>query len=130
MIQPRKSRPPYRRAHYRNGAGSARKEYCTLRGVNFVLGIMYLPLTRRPGHSLSVPVGYELYLKAPQAQSLNVPYQSCSQLARAILDFVAEQLPGCSIRSLADGAMPPRTMSGSCPRQPCRGTFPDQRQAL
>src|SRR5262249_19205429 len=53
--------------------------------------------------SLSVPVGCELYLKAPQAQSLNVPYQSRSQLARAILDFVAEQVPGRAIRSLADG---------------------------
>ena len=90
-------------ARYRNGAGSARQEYRTLRGVNFVLGIMHIPLTRWPGHYLSVPVGCELYLKEPQAQSLNVPYQSRSQLARAILDFVAEQLPGRSIRSLADG---------------------------
>lgn len=71
--------------------------------MNFVLGIMHIPLTRWPGHCLSVPVGCELYLKEPQAQSLNVPYQSRSQLARAILDCVAEQLPGRSIRSLADG---------------------------
>jgi hypothetical protein len=90
-------------ARYRNGAGSARQEYRTLRGVNFVLGIMHIPLTRWPGHSLSVPIGCELYLKAPQAQTLNVPYQSRSQLARAILDFVAEQVPGRPIRSLADG---------------------------
>jgi hypothetical protein len=90
-------------ARYRNGAGSARQEYRTLRGVNFVLGIMHIPLQRWPGHCLSVPVGCELYLKAPQAHTLNVPYQSRSQLARTILDFVAEQLPGRSIRSLADG---------------------------
>ena len=90
-------------ARYRNGAGSARQEYRTLRGLNFVLGIMHIPLTRWPGHCLSVPVGCELYLKAPQAQTLNVPYQSRSQLARAILDFVAEQVPGRPIRSLADG---------------------------
>jgi hypothetical protein len=90
-------------ARYRNGAGSARQEYRTLRGVNFVLGIMHIPLTRWPGHYLHVPVGCELYLKEPQAQTLNVPYQSRSQLARAMLDFVAEQLPGRSIRSLADG---------------------------
>jgi DDE superfamily endonuclease len=90
-------------ACYRNGAGSARQEYRTLRGVNFVLGIMHIPLQRWPGHCLSVPVGCELYLKAPQAHTLNVPYQSRSQLARTILDFVAEQLPGRSIRSLADG---------------------------
>jgi hypothetical protein len=90
-------------AHYRNGAGSARQEYRTLRGVNFVLGIMHIPLTRWPGHCLSVPVGCELYLKAPQAQQLNVPYRSRSQLARDILDFLAQQLPGRSLYALADG---------------------------
>jgi DDE superfamily endonuclease len=88
---------------YRNGAGSARQEYRTLRGLNFVLGIMRIPLKRWPGHSLSVPVGLELYLKPNQAKALNVPYRSRRQLARAILDFMAEQLPGRHIRRLADG---------------------------
>ncbi len=88
---------------YRNGAGSARQEYRTLRGLNFVLGIMPLPLKRWPGHSLSVPVGFELYLKPEQAHQLNVPYRSRSQLARDILDFAAEQLPGRHIRTVADG---------------------------
>jgi hypothetical protein len=90
-------------ARYRNGAGSARQEYRTLRGVNFVLGIMHIPLKRWPGHCLSVPVGGDLYLTEPQAHKLNVPYRSRSQLARDILDFMAEQLPGRPIRSLADG---------------------------
>jgi hypothetical protein len=90
-------------ARYRNGAGSARQEYRTLRGMNFVLGIMRIPLQRWPGHHLSVPVGCELYLKETQAHKLNVPSRSRSQLARDILDFVAQQLPGRSIRSLADG---------------------------
>lgn len=88
---------------YRNGAGSARQEYRTLRGLNFVLGIMPVPLKRWPGHSLSIPVGLELYLKAELAAQLQVPYRSRSQLARDILDFVAEQLPGRPLRSLADG---------------------------
>jgi DDE superfamily endonuclease len=88
---------------YRNGAGSARQEYRTLRGLNFVLGIMRIPLTRWPGHSLSVPIGLELYLKPDQAKALNMPYRSRSQLARDILDFMAEQVPGRPIRSLADG---------------------------
>jgi hypothetical protein len=90
-------------ARYRNGAGSARQEYRTLRGLNFVLGIMRIPLKRWPGHSLSIPVGLELYLKPEQAHKLNVPYRSRSQLARAILDFMAEQLPNRAMRSLADG---------------------------
>src|SRR6266581_7283203 len=88
---------------YRNGAGSARQEYRTLRGLNFVLGVMHLPLKRWPGHSLSIPVGLELSLKEPQAHKLNVPYRSRSQLARDILDFMAEQVPGRPIQSLADG---------------------------
>jgi DDE superfamily endonuclease/putative transposase ISC1217 len=88
---------------YRNGAGSARQEYRTLRGLNFVLGIMRIPLQRWPGHSLSVPIGLELYLKPAQATALNLPYRSRSQLARDILDFMAEQVPGRPIRSLADG---------------------------
>jgi len=90
-------------ARYRNGAGSARQEYRTLRGVNFVLGIMHIPLRRWPGHYLSVPVGCELYLKEAQAHQLHVPYRSRSQLARDILDFLAQQVPDRPIRSLADG---------------------------
>ena len=88
---------------YRNGAGSARQEYRTLRGVNVVLAIMRIPLQRWPGHSLSVPVGFELYLKPAQALKLNVPYRSRSQLAHDMLKFIAEQLPGRPLRSLADG---------------------------
>ena len=64
---------------------------------------MHVPLQRWPGHSLSVPIGLELYLKPPQATALNVPYRSRSQLAHTLLDCVAEQVPGRPIRSLADG---------------------------
>jgi DDE superfamily endonuclease/Archaeal putative transposase ISC1217 len=88
---------------YRHGAGSARQEYRTLRGVNVVLAIMRIPLQRWPGHSLSVPVGFELYLKPAQAHKRNVPYRSRSQLAHDMLKFIAEQLPGRPLRSLADG---------------------------
>jgi DDE superfamily endonuclease len=90
-------------ARYRNGAGSARQEYRTLRGLNFVVGIMRIPLPHWPGHHLSVPVGLELYLKPTQANALHMPYRSRSQLARDILDFIAEQLPTRHLRSLADG---------------------------
>jgi hypothetical protein len=76
-------------ARSRNGASPARQEYRTLRGW--------------PGHSLSVPVGLERYLKPAQAETLKVPYRSRSQLARDLLDFVAEQLPTRHIRRLADG---------------------------
>lgn len=88
---------------YRNGAGSARQEYRTLWGLNFVMASMRIPLKPWPGRYLSVPVGLELYLKADQAHRLNVPYRSRSQLAHDILEFIALQLPTRQLRSLADG---------------------------
>jgi hypothetical protein len=90
-------------ARYRNGAGSARQESRTLRGLHLVLGVRHIPLKRWPSHSLSIPVGLELYRKEPPAHQLHVPYRSRRQLARDILDFMAAQLPGRSIRRLADG---------------------------
>ena len=64
---------------------------------------MRSPLQRWPSHSLSVPVGLELYLKPNQANALYGPYRSHRQLARDIFDFVSAQLPGRQLRSLADG---------------------------
>jgi Transposase DDE domain len=90
-------------AGYRNGAGSARQEYRTLRGLNFVLGVMRVPLRLWPGHAVTVPIGLELYLKAEQAHRYGRPYRSRSALARGIVDFVAGQLPGRQIRVLGDG---------------------------
>jgi hypothetical protein len=88
---------------YRNGAGSARQEYRTLRGLNFVWAIMRMPLPLWPGHCLSVPIGLSLYLKEALAHKLTVPYRSRSGLARELMDFVATELPGRRIRVLADG---------------------------
>ena len=88
---------------YRNGAGTARQEYRTLWGINLVWAIMRIPLQRWPGHSLSLPIGLELYLKAPLAKTLKVPYRSRSALARGIVDQVAATLPTRAIRVATDG---------------------------
>jgi hypothetical protein len=88
---------------YRNGAGSARQEYRTLRGLNFVWGIMRVPLPVWPGHCLSVPIGLSFYLKELHAHKLQLPYRSRSALAREIVDFVATQLPERHGRLLVDG---------------------------
>jgi DDE superfamily endonuclease len=88
---------------YRNGAGSARQEYRTLRGLNFVWGIMRVPLRQWPGHCVSVPIGLSLYLKEAPARKLHLPYRSRSALAREIVDFVAAQLPDRRIQGLGDG---------------------------
>jgi len=90
-------------APYRNGAGSARQEYRTLWGLNFVWGMMRVPVPGGPGQKVSVPIGLSLYLKEEQARKLTLPYQSRSALAREIVDFVAAQLPTRQIRVLGDG---------------------------
>jgi hypothetical protein len=90
-------------AHYCNGAGTARQEYRTLWGLNFVWAIMRLPLQRWPGHHLSLPIGLELYVKEPLATTLHVPYRSRSALARRIVDQVAAVLPTRIIRVATDG---------------------------
>lgn len=90
-------------SHYRNGAGSARQEYRTLRGLNFVWGLMRVPIPGWPGQRVSVPIGLSLYLREEQAEKLQLPYQSRSALAREIVDFVAAQLPTRQIRILGDG---------------------------
>jgi len=89
--------------HYRNGAGSARQEYRTLRGLNFVWGLMRVPVPGWPDKQVSVPIGLSLYLKEEQADKLQLPYQTRSALAREIVDFVATQLPPRQIRVLGDG---------------------------
>lgn len=89
--------------HYRNGAGSARQEYRTLRGLNFVWGQMRVPVPGWAGQRVSIPIGLSLYLKEEQARKLHVPYQTRSALAREIVDFVAAQLPMRRIRVLGDG---------------------------
>jgi hypothetical protein len=89
--------------HYRHGAGSARQEYRTLRGLNFVWGMMRVPVPGWPSQKVSVPIGLSLYLKEEQAQKLQLPYQSRSALAREIVDFVAAQLPTRQIRVLGAG---------------------------
>jgi hypothetical protein len=89
--------------HYRNSAGSARQEYRTLRGLNFVWGQMRVPVPGWPSQRVSVPIGLSLYLKEEHARKLQLRYQSRSALAREIVDFVAAQLPTRRIRVLGDG---------------------------
>jgi hypothetical protein len=89
--------------HYRNGAGSARQEYRTLRGLNFVWGQLRVPVPGWPAQSVSVPIGLSLYLKKEQTDKLQLPYQTRSALARELVDFVAAQLPTRRICVLGDG---------------------------
>ncbi len=90
-------------AYARNGAGTARQVYRTLWGINWVWAIMRLPLQRWPGPHLSLPIGLELYLKAPLANKLKVPYRSRSAWARRLVDQGAATLPTRAMRVATDG---------------------------
>src|SRR5262245_33675626 len=115
------------RERYRPGAGSARQEDRTLRGLHCVLGIMPLPLTRWPGPYRSVPVGCARSLKAPPAPPLNGPYQSRRQWARALLDCGAAQGPGRPIRGRADGGEATQDYGRQGPQAPPGvGRFPSR----
>ena len=103
-------------SHYRNGAGTARQEYRTLWGLNLVWAIMRIPLQRWPGHHLSLPIGLELYLKEPLANTLNIPYRSRSVLARRIVDHVAAELPTRAIRVATDGGYATQAFVRDLPR--------------
>lgn len=105
-------------SRYRNGAGSARQEYRTLFGLNFVLGILRLPLTAWPSNEayVSLPVGLRLYLKKSEAEQLNRSYHSRSELARQILDRVAEQVgPNQTVLSVQDGDYSTKTFLRGLP---------------
>ncbi|HSR53245.1 MAG TPA: transposase [Acidobacteriota bacterium] len=89
---------------YRNGAGSARQEYRTLFGLNFVLGEMRIRLSCWKDHFVSVPIGLALYLKEKEARKLNRPYRTRSELAREMLDRVCRLVgPKRTVLSVQDG---------------------------
>ena len=87
-------------AYFRNGAGTARQEYRSLWGLNFV----YLSLSWSwRGHRLSLPMGLRIYLKPAIAAKLGREFDSRSALARQILDFIALNLPHRTFLVLIDG---------------------------
>lgn len=90
-------------AYYRNGAGTARQEYRSLWGLNWVWATLSVPLKQWSGYRLCIPVGLKLYLKEPIAKQLKQPYCSRSVLARQLIDQLAATLPERSIVVSADG---------------------------
>ena len=91
-------------SYYRNACGSARQEYRTLFGLNFVIAMVRLRLRRWPDDPISLPIGLALYLKEEQAQALGRVYRSRSELAREMLDRLCRVVgPDQTVRSLQDG---------------------------
>ncbi|MBN2872032.1 MAG: transposase, partial [Halothiobacillaceae bacterium] len=89
---------------YRNGAGTARQEYRTLFGLQFIVGEMRLRLPGYPEHFVSLPIGLKLYLKDEEADALDRPYRSKSELAREMLDAVCRLAgPKRTVLSVQDG---------------------------
>jgi len=90
-------------AYYRNGAGTARQEFRSLWGLNWIWATLSVPLKHWPGYHLCIPVGLKLYLKKPWAQQLKQPYYSRSILAHQIVAIIATTLPERSLVVSADG---------------------------
>jgi len=90
-------------SRYRNGAGTARQEYRTLWGLNFVYVTMCVPCRFLKGQYVSVPVGLRVYLKEADAKQLKEEHKRRSALAREIVDLVAGTLPWRQIQVCGDG---------------------------
>ena len=89
---------------YRNGAGSARQEYRTLWGLNFIVGEMLIRLAPWPDHFIAVPIGLALYVKQAKAEALGVPYRRPSELAREMLERLCGAVsPARRVLSVQDG---------------------------
>jgi len=89
--------------YYRNGAGTARQEYRTLKGNNFVYAVMLIQCPLWPGVFFPVPIGLELYLKEGEAKKLRRKFRSRGALAQRIVKSVAKELPGRRILVIGDG---------------------------
>jgi hypothetical protein len=104
-------------SYYRNGSAAARQERKSLFGLNFVIGIMRVPLPEWFGGQLSLPIGLALYLKEADAKVLGQPYRSRSDLANEMLARVAACLPSREVRSIQDGAYATKTFLRAVPEQ-------------
>jgi hypothetical protein len=91
-------------SRYRNGAGSARQEYRTLWGLNFVVGEMLIRLAPWPEAFIALPIGLALYVKEDQAEQLGVAYRRRSDLAREMLERLCGTVgPARRVLSVQDG---------------------------
>lgn len=112
-------------AYYRNGAGTARQEYRSLWGLNWIWATLSVPLKQWPGYHLCIPVGLKLYLKKPVAKELKQSYYSRSALARQIMDMIAVTLPERSLVVSADGGYATREFLRELPTNVAvTGRFP------
>jgi hypothetical protein len=113
-------------SHYQNRAGSARQEYRTLWGINFVYVIACLYWDKAgKTFKLSLPVGLRVYLKEKMAATLKRPYYSRSQLARQIIDFIIQVLPHRRFITRADGGYSTKAFLRDLPAQAqAKGRFP------
>lgn len=97
-------------SHYQNRAGSARQEYRTLWGLNFVYAIVSFNWCKGDKtFKLSLPVGLRIYLKEPLAAKLERPYHSRSELARQLIDFITTLLAQRHFLLKADGGYSTKT---------------------
>jgi len=113
-------------SNYQNRAGSARQEYRTLWGINFVYVIASLYWNKAgKTFKLALPVGLRIYLKEKVAAQLERPFHSRSELARQIIDFIVEILPHRRFILKADGGYSTKAFLRQLPdKVKVNGRFP------
>ena len=113
-------------SNYQNRAGSARQEYRTLWGLNFVYVIASLYWDKAgKTFKLALPVGLRIYLKEKVAAELKRPFHSRSALARHIIDFIIKTLPHRHFIIRADGGYSTKKFLRHLPAQAkVKGRFP------
>jgi hypothetical protein len=91
-------------SHYKNQAGSARQEYRSLWGLNFVyVSACFVWTKAGADFRLNIPLGLRIYLKESVALQLERPFVCRSDLAREMIDFIAHFLAHRQFLVKADG---------------------------
>ncbi len=115
---------------YRNGAGSARQEYRSIWGLNFVYAIWLFPL-QKYNCSLPIPLGLWVYVKKAECKALGIKYRTRSALGRSLSDRFAYLLPFRRIRLCADGGYSTRYFLRDLPKNVYAvGRFPIKSRLL
>lgn len=103
-------------SNYRNAAGSARQEYRTLWGLNFVYVIaQFVWVKNGVSFKLAIPLGLRIYLKKQVARKLGRSYHTRSHLARQMIDFIVGVLSHRKFNLKADGGYSTREFTQDLP---------------
>jgi hypothetical protein len=116
-------------ARYRNGAGSARQEYHTLRGLNFVLGVMRIPLKSNGGPATASVSRLALNCISSERKPSNATCRIVPAVSWPVIALISwpNRCLGVPSGAWLTVAMPRRTMSAAkVSRHPAQKRRPER----